>query len=84
YVRDTFPDIHKPSEKLVVVTPINKKKIVRITTTNKEPFREPVPLEVVAQESVVTKVYTRRPKVVQIVLWYLDSGCSKHMTGDSS
>ncbi|GKD15462.1 hypothetical protein Tco_1199869, partial [Tanacetum coccineum] len=37
-----------------------------------------------AQESVVTKVYTRRPKVVQIVLWYLDSGCSKHMTGDRS
>nr|GEY89321.1 pyruvate, phosphate dikinase regulatory protein, chloroplastic [Tanacetum cinerariifolium] len=29
YVRDTFRDIHKPSEKLVVVTPINKKKIVR-------------------------------------------------------
>ncbi|GKD42032.1 integrase, catalytic region, zinc finger, CCHC-type containing protein [Tanacetum coccineum] len=23
-------------------------------------------------------------KVVQIVLWYLDSGCSKHMTGDRS
>ncbi|GJV75076.1 hypothetical protein Tco_1506660 [Tanacetum coccineum] len=22
--------------------------------------------------------------VVQIVLWYLDSGCSKHMTGDRS
>ncbi|GJX36854.1 hypothetical protein Tco_0248411 [Tanacetum coccineum] len=37
-----------------------------------------------AQESIVTKVYTRRPKVVQIVLWYLDSGCSKHMTGDRS
>ncbi|GJY43252.1 hypothetical protein Tco_0431465 [Tanacetum coccineum] len=31
YVRDTFPDIHKPSEKVVVVTPINKKKIVRFT-----------------------------------------------------
>ncbi|GJV03481.1 hypothetical protein Tco_1337050 [Tanacetum coccineum] len=28
YVRDTCPDIHKPSEKLVVVTPINKKKTV--------------------------------------------------------
>ncbi|GJR83630.1 hypothetical protein Tco_0154415 [Tanacetum coccineum] len=28
YVRDTCPDIHKPGEKLVVVTPINKKKIV--------------------------------------------------------
>ncbi|GJW94884.1 hypothetical protein Tco_0174556 [Tanacetum coccineum] len=23
-------------------------------------------------------------KVVQIILWYLDSGCSKHMTGDRS
>nr|GEZ02847.1 hypothetical protein [Tanacetum cinerariifolium] len=29
HVRDTFLDIHKPSEKLVVVTPINKKKVVR-------------------------------------------------------
>ncbi|GJS97743.1 retrovirus-related pol polyprotein from transposon TNT 1-94 [Tanacetum coccineum] len=28
YVRDTCPHIHKPSEKLVVVTPINKKKAV--------------------------------------------------------
>ncbi|GJU11775.1 hypothetical protein Tco_1134171 [Tanacetum coccineum] len=25
-----------------------------------------------------------KKKVVQIVLWYLDSGCSKHMTGDRS
>ncbi|GKB13776.1 retrovirus-related pol polyprotein from transposon TNT 1-94, partial [Tanacetum coccineum] len=84
YVRDTCPDIHKTSKKLVVVTPINKKKTVRIIATNKVPLREPIPLEVAAQEPVVTKVYTRRPKVVQIVLWYLDSGCSKHMTGDRS
>nr|GEV22717.1 hypothetical protein [Tanacetum cinerariifolium] len=34
YVRDTCPNIYKPSKKLVVVTPINKKKIVR--------FAEPV------------------------------------------
>nr|GEU38796.1 protein TOPLESS-like [Tanacetum cinerariifolium] len=97
YVRDTCPNIHKPSEKLVAVMPINKNKTVRtftlvgnvypltrIAATNKVPLREPIPLEVVAQESVVTKVYTRRPKVIQIVLWYLDSGCSKHMTGDRS
>nr|GEZ37868.1 hypothetical protein [Tanacetum cinerariifolium] len=58
--------------------------LTRIIATNKVPLMEPIPLEVVAQESVVTKVYTRRPKVVQIVLWYLDSGCSKHMTGDRS
>ncbi|GJU57912.1 integrase, catalytic region, zinc finger, CCHC-type containing protein [Tanacetum coccineum] len=37
--------------------------LTRITATNKMPFREPIPLEAVAQESVVTKVYTRRPKV---------------------
>ncbi|GJT40139.1 hypothetical protein Tco_0940004 [Tanacetum coccineum] len=34
YVRDTCPNIHKPSEKLVAVMPINKKKTVR--------FAEPV------------------------------------------
>ncbi|GKC41251.1 hypothetical protein Tco_1058973 [Tanacetum coccineum] len=37
--------------------------LTRITATNKVPLRKPIPLEVVAQESVVTKVYTRRPKV---------------------
>nr|GEW16453.1 hypothetical protein [Tanacetum cinerariifolium] len=187
YVRDTCLDIYKPSEKLVVVTPINKKKTVRskstdntkndkilqissstqkknktlivlfefvsamnassksksgkkakekeewkptrkvftkirynwrpigrtftlvgnacpltrITATNKVPLTEPIPLEEVAQESVVTKVYTRRPKVPQTngfnskpkiakfvisnkTEQYLDSGCSKHMTGDRS
>ncbi|GKA89062.1 hypothetical protein Tco_0810874 [Tanacetum coccineum] len=67
----------------------------KITATNKVPLREHSPLEVVAQESVVTKVYTRRPKLlhllafyrsrdVQIVLWYLDFKCSKHMTRDRS
>ncbi|GKD62569.1 retrovirus-related pol polyprotein from transposon TNT 1-94, partial [Tanacetum coccineum] len=69
--------------------------LTRITTTNKEPLRVPIPLEIVSPEHVVTRVYIRRPKVlkfipnskpkvVQIVLWYLDSGCSKHMTGDRS
>ncbi|GJR39780.1 hypothetical protein Tco_1215464 [Tanacetum coccineum] len=33
YVRDTCPDIYKPSEKLVVATPINKMKIVRFVDT---------------------------------------------------
>nr|GEW01897.1 retrovirus-related Pol polyprotein from transposon TNT 1-94 [Tanacetum cinerariifolium] len=140
YVRDTCFNIYKPSEKLVAVKPINKKKIVssmfdsihelcflefvsnmnasskskyvkkakkkeewkptgkvftkirynwkptrqtftlvgiacpltRITTTNKVPLREPIPLEVVAQESVVNKVYTRRPKMGG---WCGDYGC---------
>ncbi|GKE93405.1 hypothetical protein Tco_1574500, partial [Tanacetum coccineum] len=33
YVRYTCPDIHKPSEKLVAITPINKKKKVRFADT---------------------------------------------------
>ncbi|GKB24631.1 hypothetical protein Tco_0864032, partial [Tanacetum coccineum] len=41
--------------------------LTRITATNKVPFREPIPLEVVAQEPVVTKVYTRRPKVPKTI-----------------
>ncbi|GJW47874.1 retrovirus-related pol polyprotein from transposon TNT 1-94 [Tanacetum coccineum] len=62
----------------------NMYPLTRITTTNEVPLREPIPLEVVVQKLVETKVYTRKPKVVQIVLWYLDSGCSKHMIGDHS
>ncbi|GJZ01717.1 retrovirus-related pol polyprotein from transposon TNT 1-94 [Tanacetum coccineum] len=41
----------------------NASPLTRITATNKVPLREPIPLEIVAQEPVVTKVYTRRPKV---------------------
>ncbi|GJV63082.1 hypothetical protein Tco_1473910 [Tanacetum coccineum] len=41
--------------------------LTRITATNKVHVREPIPLEVVAQEHVVTKVYTRRPKVPKTV-----------------
>ncbi|GJV82534.1 retrovirus-related pol polyprotein from transposon TNT 1-94 [Tanacetum coccineum] len=37
--------------------------LTRIAITNKVPLREPIPLKLVAQKSVVTKVYTRRPKV---------------------
>ncbi|GJU68928.1 integrase, catalytic region, zinc finger, CCHC-type containing protein [Tanacetum coccineum] len=37
--------------------------LTRITATNKVPLREPIPLEVDAQKSIVTTVYTRRPKV---------------------
>ncbi|GJS89399.1 hypothetical protein Tco_0772035 [Tanacetum coccineum] len=37
--------------------------LTRITATNKVPIRVPIPLEVVAPKQVVTRVYTRRPKV---------------------
>ncbi|GJZ03869.1 putative ribonuclease H-like domain-containing protein [Tanacetum coccineum] len=36
------------------------------------------------KKSLKRKVWKPTGKVVQIVLWYLDSGCSKHMTRDRS
>ncbi|GJT87649.1 retrovirus-related pol polyprotein from transposon TNT 1-94 [Tanacetum coccineum] len=49
----------------------------KITTTNKVPLREPIPLNIVAQKPVVTKVYTRRAKVVLNCFVVLDNGFSK-------
>ncbi|GJS13900.1 retrovirus-related pol polyprotein from transposon TNT 1-94 [Tanacetum coccineum] len=41
--------------------------LTRITATNKVPLRVPIPLEVVAPKHVVTRVYTRRPKIPKSV-----------------
>ncbi|GJS61751.1 retrovirus-related pol polyprotein from transposon TNT 1-94 [Tanacetum coccineum] len=35
-------------------------------------------------KKIATTPLIRKKQVVQIVLWYLDSGCSKHMTGNRS
>nr|GEX38054.1 putative ribonuclease H-like domain-containing protein [Tanacetum cinerariifolium] len=51
--------------------------LTRIATATIVPHREPIPIVKSMDKPVVTLV-------VQIVLWYLDSGCSKHMTGDRS
>nr|GEV41232.1 hypothetical protein [Tanacetum cinerariifolium] len=70
--------------------------LTRITTSTEVPSRNPISLETDTPKPVITLIYSRKPrkskstdpvrksKVVQIVLWYLDSGCSKHMTGDRS
>ncbi|GKE09404.1 hypothetical protein Tco_1412955 [Tanacetum coccineum] len=63
----------------------NAGPLTRITATNKVTFREPIPLKVVAQESVVTKVYTRIPKVPKTNGSYSKPNIAKsHMTGDRS
>ncbi|GJW40153.1 hypothetical protein Tco_0065998 [Tanacetum coccineum] len=41
--------------------------LTRLTATNKVPLRVLIPLEVVAPKHVVTRVYTRRPKVSKSV-----------------
>ncbi|GKA76803.1 retrovirus-related pol polyprotein from transposon TNT 1-94 [Tanacetum coccineum] len=83
-----------PSHTFTIVG--NACPLTRITTTTEVPLRKPTGLENETPKPVVTLVYSRKPrksktnvpvsksKVVQIVLWYLDSGCSKHMTGDRS
>nr|GEU44002.1 integrase, catalytic region, zinc finger, CCHC-type, peptidase aspartic, catalytic [Tanacetum cinerariifolium] len=69
----------------------NAYPLTRITTTAEEPPRKPTDLETNTPKPIVTLVYSRKPRktktnvpVVQIVLWYLDSGYSKHMTRDRS
>ncbi|GKD55028.1 retrovirus-related pol polyprotein from transposon TNT 1-94, partial [Tanacetum coccineum] len=74
--------------------------LTRITSTPRVPLREPIPLEVETLKPVIRLVYRRKPwiskdndtiskpkiskSVVHIFPWYLDSGCSKHMTEDRS
>ncbi|GJS92692.1 retrovirus-related pol polyprotein from transposon TNT 1-94 [Tanacetum coccineum] len=65
--------------------------LTRITTTAEVPLRKSTALESDTPKPVVTLIYSRKPRksktivpVVQIILWYLDSGCSKHMTEDRS
>nr|GEU47408.1 hypothetical protein [Tanacetum cinerariifolium] len=53
------------------------------------PFKKPIALETDTPKPVVTLVYSRKPrksKTTDLVRKskYLDSGCSKHMTGDRS
>ncbi|GJY99624.1 retrovirus-related pol polyprotein from transposon TNT 1-94 [Tanacetum coccineum] len=67
--------------------------LTRITTTTEVPLRKPTTLDNETSKPVVTLVYSQKPRKSKtnvpvskskIVLWYLDSGCSKHMTGDRS
>nr|GFA00499.1 hypothetical protein [Tanacetum cinerariifolium] len=51
--------------------------LTRIATPTIVPPREPISIVNSTDKPVVTLV-------IQIVLWYLDSGCSKNMTGDRS
>nr|GEV41814.1 retrovirus-related Pol polyprotein from transposon TNT 1-94 [Tanacetum cinerariifolium] len=56
------------------------------------PLREPIPIESNTDKPVITLVYSRKSKAARKKVpvscpncfWYLDSGCSKHMTGDRS
>nr|GFA10886.1 retrovirus-related Pol polyprotein from transposon TNT 1-94 [Tanacetum cinerariifolium] len=63
--------------------------LTRIATPTIVPPREPIPIVNSPDKPLVKLVYSRKTKaankkVVQIILWYLDFGCLKHMIGDRS
>ncbi|GJT79861.1 hypothetical protein Tco_1054203 [Tanacetum coccineum] len=72
------------------------KKFQRESSLGKPTGKKSSALDNKTPKPVVTLVYSRKPrksktsvpvnnyKAVQLVLWYLDSGCFKHMTGDRS
>ncbi|GJR62628.1 retrovirus-related pol polyprotein from transposon TNT 1-94 [Tanacetum coccineum] len=73
----------------------NRHPLTSITSTNVMPPKNPLPTKVTKKTKPrrnnpemlkdVTNISSiSRSKVVQIVLWYLASGCSKHMTGNRS
>ncbi|GJW80480.1 retrovirus-related pol polyprotein from transposon TNT 1-94 [Tanacetum coccineum] len=86
YVTDTCPSLTKPSEKLVSVTPLNRNKKVRWKPTGRNFTIDgnACPLTRITSTKVVPLKETTSKLVVQILLWYLDFGCSKHMTGNRS
>ncbi|GJT90471.1 hypothetical protein Tco_1079316 [Tanacetum coccineum] len=73
----------------------NRCPLTRITSTNVVPSKNPLPPKVAKKtptcrnnpemlKDVTNKSLSSRSNVVQIVLWYLDSECSKQMTGNRS
>nr|GEZ51770.1 retrovirus-related Pol polyprotein from transposon TNT 1-94 [Tanacetum cinerariifolium] len=72
-VEDHLRTVKSSLNKAIVVD----SKATSIATPTIVPPREPIPIVNKTDKPVVTLV-------VQIVLWYLDSGCSKHMTEDRS
>nr|GEZ48137.1 hypothetical protein [Tanacetum cinerariifolium] len=88
----TVGHIWKPTGRIFTLVG-NVCPLTRIATTTIVPHKEPIPIMHSTDKLVVTLVYSRKPKdankkvsslVVQIILWYLDSGCLKHMTRDRS
>ncbi|GJV60581.1 retrovirus-related pol polyprotein from transposon TNT 1-94 [Tanacetum coccineum] len=92
----SYVNLLVPTGRTSTIVGGNACPLTRITTTTEVPLRKPTALNNETPKPAVTLVYSRKPrksktnvsvsksKVVQIVLWYLNSGCSKHMTEDRS
>nr|GEW36401.1 hypothetical protein [Tanacetum cinerariifolium] len=71
--------VWKPTGKVLTTIGHQWRPTGRILTLGKQ-----CPLTRFTPPKVVSATHNKNVPVVQIVLWYLDSGCSKHMMGDRS
>ncbi|GJV60100.1 retrovirus-related pol polyprotein from transposon TNT 1-94 [Tanacetum coccineum] len=69
------PRSNTKNNKILPAKSDNKKKVEAYPRNNKSKL---------TQENCVDSSISSKRTVVQIVLWYLDSGCSNHMTGNRS
>ncbi|GKB24364.1 retrovirus-related pol polyprotein from transposon TNT 1-94 [Tanacetum coccineum] len=69
------PRSNTKKNRILSAKSVNQKKVEEHPRTNKSSLKTMNRID----SSISSKI-----TVVQIVLWYLDSGCSKHMTGDRS
>ncbi|GJR22106.1 retrovirus-related pol polyprotein from transposon TNT 1-94 [Tanacetum coccineum] len=91
-VLDFINDVNaRAKSKSVKKSLVTNRKGVHKYWIHLETYWKPIAIETDTPKPVVTLVYSRKPKksknnipVIQIVLWCLDFGCSKHMTGDRS
>nr|GEV46868.1 retrovirus-related Pol polyprotein from transposon TNT 1-94 [Tanacetum cinerariifolium] len=73
--RIAITTIVPPREPILIVSKTDKPKVTLVYSRKSKAANKKVP---------VSKSTINKSLVVQIVLWYLDFGCSKHMTGDRS
>nr|GEX37736.1 hypothetical protein [Tanacetum cinerariifolium] len=69
------PRSNTKKNRISLAKSVNKKKVEEHPRTNKSSLKK---------ANRVDSSISSKHTVVQIVLWYLDSGCSKHMTEDRS
>ncbi|GJS98710.1 retrovirus-related pol polyprotein from transposon TNT 1-94 [Tanacetum coccineum] len=72
---ESQPRSNTKKNKILPAKSVNMKKVEEHPRTNKSSLK--------TMNRVDSSISSKRT-VIQIVLWYLDSGCSKHMIGDRS
>nr|GEZ39045.1 retrovirus-related Pol polyprotein from transposon TNT 1-94 [Tanacetum cinerariifolium] len=87
--RIATPTIVPPREPIPIVNSTNKPVVTLVYSRKTKAANKKVPNKMEPNNSWGSSssdvpFFTYCLQVVQIVLWYLDSGCSKHMTGDRS